>query len=371
MISSGGDTTMKSKEHLRFTISPFLVFILIHAMQFGPEYVSMSTKPIQLAGQDSWISVILCGISFHIIIWMMYRILNRNETDLIQIHKRFFGKLLGGGLNFIFIGYFLLIATYLLRMFIEIIQVWLFPDLNTWPLALVLLLLVYYIVAGGFRVIVGICMFSMLRYITILSLFFPSTFYHFSNLSPVLDHSLNEIVQASTTLTFPYLGVEVLLFCYTFIRMPKKSEKWAHLANGITTASYLIIIFFSLLLFKPEQLSTEIWPQLSKYKFVHFPFIERFEYIGATSQILWVIPIICLSLWASSRVCKLIFSVKQLTVLPILLIVVFILVCLIPGRTRIEALQNLLSEIGFYMIYAYIPFVFIVDVVRMKVRRTV
>lgn len=362
---------MKSTEQPRFTISPFLVFVLIHSMQLGSEYLSMANNPIQLAGQDAWISVILCGISFHIVIWMMYRILNRNETDLIHIHQQFFGKWAGGGLNFIFIIYFLLNASFQMRLFIEIIQVWLFPDLETWPLALVLLLLVYYIVAGGFRVIVGICLFSLVRHLTIISLFFTAGFYHFNNLSPLMDHSLNDIIKAAKESAFPFFGVEMILFCYTFIKTPIKSQKWAHLANVATTVSYLIVIFFSLLLFKPEQLSNEIWPQLTKYKFVQFPFIERFEFIGAASQILMVIPIICFCLWASSRMFKFIFTVKQLSVLPILLILVFTSVCLIPGRSRIEAVQTMLSEIGFYIIYAYIPFVYIVDIVRMKVRRTV
>lgn len=362
---------MKSTEHPRFTISPYLVFVLIHSMQFGPEYLSMSNKPIQLAGQDAWISVILCGITFHIIIWMIYQILGHNETDLVHIHQQIFGKWAGGGLNYIFIAYFLLIASFQIREFIEIVQVWLFPDLETWPLALALLLLVYYIVAGGFRVIVGICMFSMVRHLTILALFFPTAFFHFNNLTPILDHSLNDIIKAGKEMTFPYLGVEMLFFCYTFIKTPKKSQKWAHLANLITTVSYLLIIFFSLLMFKSEQLSNEIWPQLSKYKFIQFPFIERFEYIGATAQILWVIPIICFCLWASSRMFKIMITVKQLAVLPILLILVFTAVCLIPGRSRVEAVQAMLSDFGFYMIYAYIPVMYIISIVRMKVRRAV
>lgn len=362
---------MKSTEHPRFTISPYLVFVFILTMQFGPEYINMTTKPIQLAGQDTWISVILCGISFHIVIWMMYRILNRNETDLIHIHQQFFGKWAGGGLNLFFIAYFLFDASFQIRLFIEIIQVWLFPDLATWPLALVLLLLVYYIVAGGFRVIVGICMFSLLRNLTLITLLFTAKYFHLNNLLPIMDHSLNEIIRASKEFTFPYLGVETLFFCYTFIKTPKKSQKWAHLANFVATGYYLMVVFISLLLFKPEQLSNEIWPQLTKYKFVHFPLIERFEFIGAASQILWVIPIICFCLWASSRIFKFMFTVKQLAVLPILLILVFTAVCLIPGRSRIEAVQTMLSNLGFYMIYAYIPFLYIVDVVRMKVRRTV
>jgi spore germination protein (amino acid permease) len=347
-----------------------MVFILVLTMQFGPEYLTMSNRPIQLAGQDSWISAILCGIAFHVVIWMIYRILNRSGRDLVHIHPELFGKWAGNGLNFIFIVYFLMNACFQIRIFIEIIQVWLFPDLQTWSLALVMLLLAYYIVAGGFRVIVGICMFSLLRNITLISLFFTADFFHFRNLSPLMDHSLQVILQASKEFTFPYMGVEALFFCYSFIKNPKTSEKWAHLANLITIGYCLMNVFISLLLFKPQQLSNQIWTQLTKYKFVHFPFIERFEFIGAASQILWVIPILCFCFWASSRMLKIMLNVKQLKVLPILLISVFIAVCLIPGHSQIEVLQTNLSNIGIYIVYGYIPFVFIVGILRTKARTT-
>ncbi|MFC4807817.1 GerAB/ArcD/ProY family transporter [Paenibacillus sp. GCM10023250] len=357
---------MNATEHPRLTISSILVFALINAMQFGPEYLSMSIKPIQWAGQDVWISVLLSGLGIHVIIWLMYRILERGGTDVIHMHPRLFGRWAGGGLNLLFLVYFLLLASFQVRLFIEIIQVWLFTDLTAWPLALVLLLLAYYIVAGGFRVVVGICMFSLVRYITIAATFFPAVYFHFGNLTPVFDHSPFEIAQGGKALTFPYVGVEALLFCYTFIKSPETSRKWAYGANAMTTFSYLLVLFFSLLLFKPEQLSIEIWPQLTKYQFIQFPFIDRFEYIGAAAQILWVMPIICFCLWASSRIGKVMLGVRQSTVLPVLLAIVFAAVCSIPDRSRVEEAQGLLEAFGFYMTFAYIPFLYLVVLIRTK-----
>ncbi|MCR8630247.1 GerAB/ArcD/ProY family transporter [Paenibacillus radicis (ex Xue et al. 2023)] len=362
---------MKPSPSERVTVSPYLVFILIHSMQLGLSYLSMTIKPIQWAGQDAWISVLLCGLSIHVIIWMMYGILNRNETDLIEIHHQFFGKWAGGALNFIFVVYFLLGSIYQMRLFIEIIQVWIFPDIRTWSLALVLLLLVYYIVAGGFRVILGICMLSLLQHCLSFSLVFAAAFFHFNNLFPILDHSMNNILKSAKEMTFPYFGVEMLFFCYMFIKNPKKSQKWAHIGNVITTMFYLVIILSILLLFKPEQLSTEIWPELSNYKFVRFPFIEHIEFIGVSSLIFALFPVVCLCLWASTRMMKHMFTIKQLAVLPIFLILVFIVVCLIPDRNGVEEVKSWLSKIGFYIIYMYIPFLYIVDIVRMKVRRAV
>lgn len=360
---------MKSLENARYTISPYLVLVFIHTMQFGLGYLSIATKPIRFAGQDAWISLLLCALSYHVIIWMMYQILNRNKTDLMHIHHQLFGKWGGGGLNVIFIVYFLLNACYQLRLFIEVIQVWIFPDLATWPLALVLLLVAYYVVAGGFRVIVGICLLGMAQHLFFFAIFFSAPYFHFNNLLPVMDHSLSEILKGTSTLTFQYLGVEMLLFCYTFIKTPEKSHKWAQSGNAVTTLFYLTIIIFCLLLFKYEQLSNEIWPALSKYKFVHLPFIERFEFIGVSSVILVLLPGLCYCLWASSRIIKCLFSVRQTSALRFLLLVTFTAVCLIPGRANLLDLEDWITKFGFVIIYAYIPFLYLVDLVRMKARR--
>lgn len=78
----------------------------------------------------------------------------------------------------LFLLFFLLGAIYQLRLFIEIVQVWVFPDIETWSLALILLLLVYYCVAGGFRIIVGVSMISLVQHLLILSLVFAMPFFN-------------------------------------------------------------------------------------------------------------------------------------------------------------------------------------------------
>ncbi|WP_235948054.1 GerAB/ArcD/ProY family transporter [Paenibacillus glycinis] len=364
-----GGYELRSVQNERLTVSPYLALVLIHSIQFGLGYLSMSIKPVQFAGHDAWISVLLTGIGFHIIIWMIYQLLNRNRSDIIEIHRQFFGKWVGGALNFLFIVYFLINSSYQLRLFIEVIQVWLFPELETWALALVLLLLIYYIVSSGFRVILGICTLSLAQHTLIFSMLFTAPFFHFANLKPVLDHSLNDLVLAAKEMTFPYMGVEILLFCYTFIKNPEKSQKWAQIGNAITMFFYLLVIFFSILLFKYEQLAKEIWPEFTKYKFVHMPFIERFDFIGATCLIFGLFPISCLFLWASSRTMKITFGTRQLTALAIFILLVFIVVCCIPNRKTIESVQMGLSKVGLVIVYVYIPCMYLTDLVRWKARR--
>ncbi|WP_258313441.1 spore germination protein [Paenibacillus sp. tmac-D7] len=70
----------------RFLISPFFVLFLIYTNLVGVGIINFQRDIIEGAGYDAWISVILCGLSIHIIVWMMYRILDKANQDVIDIN---------------------------------------------------------------------------------------------------------------------------------------------------------------------------------------------------------------------------------------------------------------------------------------------
>ncbi|MBP3967334.1 GerAB/ArcD/ProY family transporter [Paenibacillus lignilyticus] len=361
---------MASHIQERNTVSPNLTFVIIHAMLFGIDFLLLTIKPVQMAGQDAWTAVLLCSAGIHIVIVMMYSVLNRHQTDLMNIHIRLFGKWIGLMLNLIFTVFFLFVAVYQLRLFIEVIQVWVFPEMQTWSLALVLLLIAYYIISCGFRVIVGICMFSLINTVLFLTIFFMIPYFHFNNLLPAMSHSPYDILGAMKELTASYMGIEMIPFCYTFIKTPQKSQKWAHWGVLSMTFIYAVEVIFAVITFKPEQLSNEVWPGLTKYKFIHFPFVERFEFIGSSATVLRLFPIICLCIWVASRIMKFTFSIRQIRVLPFLLILVFIATCLIPNRIGVDVVQYWIKLSGISVIFVYFPALYLFDILRAKVEKT-
>ncbi|TCM90673.1 spore germination protein (amino acid permease) [Paenibacillus sp. BK033] len=358
--------TVNIKE--RYTISPSFTFIIIHAMLFGINFVLMTVKPIQFAGQDTWVAVLLCSAAIHLVVFMMYSLLNRHQMDLISLHILLFGKWIGLMLNLLFAFYFLLVTVYQVRLFIEVIQVWVFPEMKTWSMALVLLVIAYYIISSGFRVIVGICTFSLLNTVLFATIFFMIPYFHFNNLLPAMSHSPHDIFKASKELTTSYMGIEILLFCYPFIKTAKKSQKWAHWGLISMTSLYIIEVVFAIITFKPEQLAHEVWPALTKYKFIQFPFVERFEFIGASATVLRLFPVICLCIWVTSRIMKFTFSIRQVTALPFLLGFVFIAICLITNRIGVDVVQSWIRLSGITIIFGYIPFLYLFDILRAKVK---
>lgn len=70
---------MKTDIKAQFLITPFYSFFLIHTMQIGVGILSFQRNIAQHAGHDAWMVVILTGVIGHILIVMMYSMLNREK----------------------------------------------------------------------------------------------------------------------------------------------------------------------------------------------------------------------------------------------------------------------------------------------------
>ncbi|MFS0863622.1 GerAB/ArcD/ProY family transporter [Fredinandcohnia sp. 179-A 10B2 NHS] len=353
----------------QFLVSPFLVFFLIHSMQIGIGMLGFQRIIAKSAGFDSWISIIIVGICVHIIIWMIYRILDNSKGDIVHVHKEIFGKWIGGFISLLFILYLMAMSVTVLRSYIEVVEVWMFADFNKWVFGFFTLVLVYYIISGGFRTVTGISFFSVvLPFYILLVMIFPLGYAHVRNLLPIMSHSFMDIAKATKDMSLSIIGFEVILFYYPFIKDAKKSQKWAHLGALATTILYLGVALTAFMFYSEAQLDKQIWATLSMFKIVILPFVERFEYIGITSWFLVVLPNICLTLWASSRGIKRMFAVKQKHSLIVIMAIVLVAVGMFKTRFQINMLNDYMATFGFYFVFCYIPILFVLNFIIRKLR---
>ncbi|SIS03836.1 spore germination protein (amino acid permease) [Peribacillus simplex] len=362
---------MKQVVEEKYLVSSFLIFFLIHSSQTGIGLLTFQRIIIEDAGYDAWISVIITGLSVHLLMWMIFKMFKSPTNDVISVHQFCFGNFIGNILSILLAAYFLLLAITVFRTYIDIIQVWVFPLLPTWELGLVLGFIIYYLVSGGFRVLTGISFLGViLPSILIFTLFFPLQYAKFSNLLPVMNHSVIDLLYSSKSSTIIFLGFETLLIYFPFIKNPRKSEKWAHLALVYTTLLYTLVTLVSFVYFSEGQLKHTLWPTLVMTKIIELPFLERFEYIFIFTWLLVIIPTVCIPIWCSTRILKKISKVKPK--ISLIVIMVLILVCSIftNERLKVDVLNTLVSTVGFYFVYCYIPFLFIISSIIKKVHRT-
>ncbi|MFD0824485.1 GerAB/ArcD/ProY family transporter [Neobacillus sp. M.A.Huq-85] len=351
-------------------ISPFLVFFLIHKMQVGVGVLGFQRIIALTAGYDAWISVIISGLSIHIILWMMYKIAETADGDIMKAHTVIFGNKMGKLISLPFVIYYLVSAVTVLSNFIRVIQVWMFPDLSTLWYSLAFCCLATYIVFGGIRTIAGVAFFGfVLPAYLVFTFLFTIPYADFRNLLPIFDHSIKDLVKASYHMSFTNSGYLILLFIYPFIKEPKKSKKWAHLAVLIAMIAYTFLAILTFAYYSEGQLQKNIWPTLTMWKIVEMPFVERFEFIGIATWTIVLLPNFCISFWCSSRIIKKVTNLKQkYGVLLIFMLVVIIIYFLKTGQ-QIYTLTSYIGKIGFIIDYGYIPLLFFLLLIVKRVKK--
>lgn len=350
-------------------VSNYFVFYLIHKMQIGVGILGFERYIAKSAGHSSWIAIITSGITILGLIWLSYLILNRGKNDIVAIHHQIFGKWIGGFFSFYFIIYYAMFVVVLIRTYVEVIQVWVFPDVYHWVFIAIIILICYSYVTGGFRIVTGIAFLGVIYGLPLLLVkYFPIKEAYFGSLLPVFDLSFKELLSATKGMTLNYLGFEVLFMFYPFIKDPPKSQKWAHYAVLFSMFIYLITALVSFAYYDQNQLKSTIWATLTLWKIVDLTIIERFEYLGISIWFFVVLPNMCIGLWSASRGMHRLFAMTQRNALRIICLFIFIFAVFLKDREQIDLLNTNMSEIGFYTIYGYIPLLFVLQVIIMKVR---
>jgi spore germination protein AB len=350
-------------------ISPFLIYFLIVGMQIGIGVLSYQRVIAKDAGYDGWMAIIAVGLTIHVILWMMYKIVETVDGDLFTAHQYLFGNIFGKMISFFFIIYFCIYAITVLRAFIEVIQIWMFQDISIFWFSFAFCLLCIYIVFGGFRTVTGIAFFGTVLPCYLAFIFsYTIPYSEFSNILPIFDHSFKELTQSYFDMSLTFTGYEIILFIYPFLKEPQKSKKWAHLGVLTTTMVYLILALITFAYFSEKQLQEMIWPTLNMWKIVEMPFVERFEYIGIANWNLIVLPNVCIAIWIASRLFKQIFHIRQKTGVILTTLVCVIVSSYLSTRIQINFLGDLLGKMSIALNYMYIPVFFIAIMIAKRVK---
>ncbi len=356
----------------RRRMTPFFAFFLIHCSVVGVGILKFQKEILEPAGYDQWMSVLLAGASVHVCVWMMYYALNASgaDADAVRLNRVLLGRWIGSAASAALVLYFLLGGLVVFRIFLEVIQVWLFPRMNLYPLAFALLLLLHYTVSGGIRTVTGMSVWgTAIPYaLTVPLFFFALKYLHPANLLPVGMHSIADIAQSARLMTFPYLGFESMLMLYPFFRRPAESQRWTQAAVGVASAFYLLVTLITLMYYSEGQLRHIIWPTLNMIMMIEVPIMQRLEYLVISAWLLRALVSVSIGVWAACRGAGQLWPIKRRVSLPLFLAVYLVLLAWIEDRRTIDGLAHAYNEAGFWIIYGYIPALFLIIWVRKRLR---
>jgi len=352
-------------------VSPYFLFFLMHSAQTGIGVLKFQSHIIKGAGHDAWISVLAFGFVLHAVFFMMLYILRQSKNgDILSFHKEVFGKVLGGSLNLFLAGYFSLFSLFALHHYIDILPIWVFDGIASWEYSLLLSVIILYIVAGGFRIVTAIAYWGVIiPSLLLLSLLYLLNFAEISYLSPVFQYGVKDYILSAKEAAPVFLGFESVLVFFPFIKDREKSSKWGHIALLYTTILYTLITLITFMFFTEGKLEHLTWPTLTMIKIIKFPFLERFEFIFIFTWLLVVLPVICINLWAAIRSIKLTIPRAKPTYLLVAVLVIFHFVN--QQLTEIEyshRMAKIVSYSGLLFLFGYIPFLFLLAVIRKKLK---
>jgi len=339
-------------------INAYLLFFVVHGAQVGVGIQGFQRVIYQDARQDAWISVLLAGIASHIVTFCMIKTLEiYGSNDLYGIQQDIFGKWIGNFLNALYVIYCFVAFFSVLRNYIEVIQVWLFPSIGTWFLSATLLIIVIYAFTGGLRVIVGVSFFSIVLSLWIFPMLaFPLKYSVAESLLPILENDVRSILKGAHSMTFTIIGFEILNVIYPFVKDKKSVRNPVHLGLLFTTFIYLSVMMVSITYYSEGKLLKTIWATLTLFSFISFPFIERFEFVAVCFWMLIIIPNMCLYLWAAYRGAIRLVNIRGTTFVWLFSFFVFICTIIVQTRIQINAINTVFGHIAFLR-YLCLPYI--------------
>ncbi|MDN4495617.1 GerAB/ArcD/ProY family transporter [Ureibacillus aquaedulcis] len=346
-----------------------LLFFFVTKVQIGVGVYGFQSLIYEEAKQDSWISIIISFLASHIIVFVMFKVLEMYDSnDIYGINIDLFGKLFGNFINFLLVIYSGVIFFTILNNFSEVMVTWVFPDINSSFIIITVLLLVIYTFTGGLRVIIGLCFIGFFLPQWMLGvLVYPLEFANANYLFPIFDNDLISLLKGAYAMSFTIVGFEALTTLYPYVKEKKKAQLYVHLGLLYTLVVYLFVMLVSLLFFSGEQLERVIWATLSLFSIVRLPFFERIEIFTVCFWIIVILPNLCIYAWSAYRGIGRIIKVNQKTFILFFTAIIFIGSFLIETQYQMNVINKISGHVSFYIVFVLPFFIYFIAFLKNKI----
>ena len=256
-----------------------LTFIIIQ-VTVGTGILSLPREISLVSKQDSWLAVLLGSTYWIVSIFFLYKLGSKfpNQT-IIEYSELILGSILGKLIAFSYVLYSIIITALSARFFVMVLTSYILPKT---PISINLGLLLFtciYLISKGLKTIARLDEFLFFilapAYIVMIPTVLKSNWWHFR---PVLGTGISNIVSGSFVTTYSFLGAEILLLIFPYIKSKNKVLKSSLTGLGIITLTYLFITITTIGYFGSETLGYILWPTINLLKAIKIPFFGRLEF---------------------------------------------------------------------------------------------
>lgn len=305
-----------------------LIFIMIGTM-LGSGILSLPRLTAKEVGQDAWLAVILGSLfplaSFSLISFLYKR---NNASSYVELCRKVGGRWGGSMFSLLLAAYSVLTASILLRVFIEVVSIFLLRDTPILVELILMLSVCAYLASASAKVIGRVSEFLFYVLLPILFFSLPAIVsnYDIRNLMPVLNFEVPDYARAALTTGFAFSGFELLIVFHPYVSKKDEAYGASLYALLITLAIYLYYVVGVILVFGAELTQKFTWPTLRVLATAEVPIIERNEFLFIQAWIAVAFRPMSIQYFCASHIIAGLFGLKsqKLTTLALFPIIICI-----------------------------------------------
>ena len=310
----------------RLLTSVELFFILVGCI-IGMGVTSLPADVVSIAKQDGWISTIIGGIyPLYIVLIGGIIIKKYPDSNIMNLSKAFFGKIVGNVLNLLFMLQFLFYAVMVISGSSNQLRAYSIYFIPHFKMVMVLALVAFYASIKGLKVLVR---FTTITFFLLLIVILASTVTFKSasllNVKPFLGAGIPKILEGSIQSSFAYANMEILLVIYPYVQEKKYIVKAALTSTIVITFIYTWTVFTSIYFSGPDLVLKQLWPFSFVAESFKIPVVNNFRYVNIIIWIVIAYKTIAVEFYASTKIFNNIIKIKRKWVCFLLLPIILVL----------------------------------------------
>lgn len=235
----------------------------------------------QHAGGDAWLSVLLGGTTGIATAWLAIWIARRHPgKGPVEIARETLGKWLGSLVGFVYMAYFLVLYSLVVRNVLDFVSIILLPGTPGRVIAMLLGLLTFYGGWAGLEPVARIGLQATIVIVLALLAIPVLLFREFSVLqvAPLLANGFLPVLKGAVPTVHWFMEALVVLTLVPHLNQRRSAYRWSLVGIGGGVVALTFLVGLSILVFGPTLTSRFIFPVYSLIQMISLAhFIERIE----------------------------------------------------------------------------------------------
>jgi len=278
---------MENKSNSVLTTNQTMAIIV--GSMIGIGILSLPTDLTKIAENDGWIAVVIGSLyPFYIVLCaiLIFKDNSYHNTNIVEISKNYFGKILGSVFSFVFAFQFFIYMIITTASMSNLLRVHLVLFLEQYKLAIPILLISVYAASKGIKalgIINQIIFYTAIPLILITFLAIKRG--NILNIQPILGAPFSSILKASIETVYSFLGIEFIFLIVPLMKYKNKIKSSFLKSILIVIIVYIWLNFISIYYLGPDVAKNLYWPTLSIAETIYVPGISDFKFVFLS---LWI-----------------------------------------------------------------------------------